>query len=174
VTGHNLQPGGEPREPAGRETSAPVTQTPKALPTQRILRWCPTAIVSAGSTAIAIETHNVIPAALSCVSVIAVCAAAVLKSWNRNPAIIDARTRAKSLRGWTREAQSPEERERAAKAALATIILSGDSPDRVRILENLLPSQGRQEDQVIDIKRRRSPASRTVRVDREPERKRSS
>jgi hypothetical protein len=125
---------------------------PKPLMIRGIVGCCtPTALVSAGSSAIAIGNHSLTVAillgALSCVSVTAACVAAVLQWWNRDAAIIDARTRAKSLRRWARKARTPEERERAARAALAPLILSDDSPSRADSLQSLLddPNQQRPE-----------------------------
>jgi hypothetical protein len=121
VAGHDLQPGG------GQH-------------------WCrPTALVSAGvsagSSVVAIAAHSVkaaiLLAVLSCISITAACVTRVLESWNRDTAIIDARTRAKSLRRWARKAATPEERERAARAALAPMVLSGESPSES--LQNVLP-----------------------------------
>jgi hypothetical protein len=76
---------------------------------------------------------------LSCVSVTAACITAIIKVWNRDTAIIDARTRAKNLRRWARKARTPEERERAARASLAPIILSNDSSAHSESLKDLLP-----------------------------------
>lgn len=145
MTEDNLRPDGESCQPREWKALTTVAQALRPSTTRGAPGWCrSTAVVSAGSSVIAIGTHNVISvillAALSCVSVIAACITAVLESWNRDAAIIDARTRAKSLRKWARRARTPEERERAARVALAPIILSNERPSCSESLQDrLLP-----------------------------------
>jgi hypothetical protein len=110
---------------------------------QSALAWCKAAaLLSGGTSAVAIGTHHVIAfivlAAFACVSVVAVCMTAVVLTWNRDTATIDARTRAKSLRILLRKARTHEERERAAKMALAPMILSGDGRSCPESLQNAL------------------------------------
>lgn len=122
MTGHDLQSGG------GR-------------------RWCkPTALisagVSAGSSVIAIAAHSVTAAlllsGLVCISITAACITRIVEWLNRDTATIDARTRAKALRRWARKARTPEERERAARVAIAPMLLPGDSTCRRESLQDLL------------------------------------
>lgn len=179
VTGNDLPSCGESCQPRERKTLTTVAQALKPFAMRGAQGWSRlTALVSAGSSTIAIGTHNVIAvillAALSCVSVIAACITAVLESWNRDTDIIDARTRAKSLRRWARKARTPEERERAARVALAPIILSSDSPSRSESLQDLLLPRVMPGDQAMASKLRRSAASPTIQMGRESEHKRSS
>jgi hypothetical protein len=143
-TGHDLRPKGDSRQPLERKTYTMLTDALNRVTLPGAPRWCSsTAVVSACSSAIAFGTHSVLTAillaALSCVSVAAVCITAVIEAWNRDPATIDARTRAKSLRSWARKASTPEERERAARLALAPMILSGDSASGGESMKDLLP-----------------------------------
>lgn len=179
MSANNLRPDGESRQPHEWKALTTVAQALKPSTMRGAPGWCrSTAVVSAGSSMIAIGTHNVISvillAALSCISVIAACITAVLESWNRDVAIIDARTRAKSLRKWARRARTPEERERAARVALAPIILSNENPSsngslQDRVLPQVIPG-----DQIMASTPKRSAASRTIQVGRESGHKRSS
>jgi len=120
--GHDLQPGGG----------------------QRWFR--PTALVSAGvsasSSVIAITAHSVtaaiLLAGLFSISIAAACLTRIVEWLNRDTATIDARTRAKALRRLARKARTSEERERAARIAIAPMLLPGDSSCRRESLQDLL------------------------------------
>lgn len=180
VTEHDQRSIGKSCQPGAGETSTSVTQASKLLTTRRALAWCsPAAIASTGSSAIAFRSHNdivvIVLAALSCVTVIAVCVTAVIDFLNRDTATIDARTRAKILRRWARKASTPEERERAALVALAPITLSGGSRSSSESLKELLPPRTAPGDRVVDSKLgRRSAESRAIRAERQSEHKLSS
>jgi hypothetical protein len=179
VTVNDQRTGEESRQSRERKTLMTVTRALRPTTMRDAPGWFRlTAAVNAGSSTIAIGTHNlaafIFLAALSCVSVIAACITAALESWNRDTAIIDARTRAKSLRRWARKARTFEERERAALVALAPIILASDSPSRNESLRDLLQRRVASEDRIIASKRTRPTASRTIRAGRESEHKRIS
>jgi hypothetical protein len=98
--------------------------------------------VSACSSVIAIGAHSVtaalLLAGLFCISIAAACITRIVERLNRDTATIDARTRAKALRRWARKARTPEERERAARVAIAPMLLPGESSCRHESLQDLL------------------------------------
>lgn len=121
------RPKGSQYEPTQKKTSPMKEGAPtKPAGWTMISREASAAFLSVGSSAIAIGTHNAVVAitlaALTSISIVTTCLVAVIHSWNRDVAIIDARTRSKIMRHWARRAETQEEMEDAARAAFLPLI----------------------------------------------------